>query len=339
MRLMFKKPIPKISTIGGGTGSFVVLSGLKNFPVELYAIVSMMDSGGSTGKLRGQLGVLPPGDLRQALVALSESEDIWRTLFTYRYDNGDLSGHNFGNILLSTLERITGSNKDAVNYAMRILQTRGEVIPVTFSDCTLCAEYEDGNIVMGESIIDNNVYSQSRIKRVYLSPGALINIDAKRILERSDFIIIGPGDLYTSIFPNLVVEGMKDTLSGVTAKKIFISNLMSKKGQTDNFKLTDFLEEIEKYAGENILDYVLINSVKPDPDILKIYQEKEGSCMIEDNVKGKYFKKTRIIRADLISREKIQQNPSDQVKRSLIRHDPRKTAESIYRIIDSRSLF
>ena len=145
------KTKPSVVTIGGGTGSFVVLSGLKDYPIELSAIITMMDSGGSTGKLRDQLGVLPPGDLRQALVALSEAPDIWRQLFTYRFENGDLKGHNFGNIFISAIEKIANSNQEAIDRASDILQTNGSVIPITFDKCCLCAEYKDGSVVEGES--------------------------------------------------------------------------------------------------------------------------------------------------------------------------------------------
>jgi uncharacterized cofD-like protein len=141
---------PKIVTIGGGSGTFVVLSGLKKYPVNLHAIVSMMDSGGSTGRLRDQLGVLPPGDIRQALVALSESEDIWRSLFTYRFDTGDLGGHNFGNIFLSALEKITGSTEESLNTCSQTFKNKRKVLPVTASKCILCAKYADGSLLEGE---------------------------------------------------------------------------------------------------------------------------------------------------------------------------------------------
>jgi len=340
---MFNKELPKIVTIGGGTGTFVVLSGLKNYPVELSAIVSMMDSGGSTGKLRDQLGVLPPGDLRQALVALSESEEVWRKLFTYRFSSGDLSGHNFGNIFISALEMITGSNTLAVDYAMQILQTRGRVIPVTLSKCSLCAKYEDGSVVEGESLIDDPKSPKGKISEIYLQPKVTMNIEAKKALERADFIIFGPGDLYTSILPNLVVEGMVETLDQISAKKIYISNLMTRTGQTDNFKLSDFVNELEKYLGKDSLDYIVVNSTLPDEDTLETYKQVDKAVVVEDdfsvgskNSQKKALGRAKIIRADLLSREIFTQNAQDSVHRSLIRHDPDKLADTIYKVIDNK---
>lgn len=333
---MSNKTLPKIVTIGGGTGTFVVLSGLKDYPVELSAIVSMMDSGGSTGKLRDQLGVLPPGDLRQALVALSETEDIWRKLFTYRFSDGDLSGHNFGNLLISALEMITGSNQEAVDYAMRILQTRGKVIPVTNSNCVLCAKYEDGSVVEGESNIESLEDPKSKISEVFLTPKATMNLEAKRALERADFLVFGPGDLYTSILPNLVVEGIQDAIGTVSAKTIFVTNLMTRTGQTDNFKLSNFIDEISKYIGGHTLSYVVVNKTKPDSDLLEVYKEVDKAIPVEDDISGTSYKGMRIVRADLLSREKFTQFGSDKVHRSLIRHDPDKLATAIFNLIDNK---
>ena len=332
---MFNKQYPKVVTIGGGTGTFIVLSGLKDYPVELSAIVTMMDSGGSTGKLRDQLGVLPPGDLRQALVALSESEEIWRKLFTYRFSEGDLGGHNFGNIFLSALEKITGSNQEAVGYAMRVLQTKGSIIPVTTSVCKLCAKYEDGSVIEGESNIEELKKPNSKISHVFLSPQVTMNIEAKRAVERADYIIFGPGDLYTSIFPNLVVEGMAETIGNTTAKTIYVANLMTRTGQTDNFRLSDFISEIGKYIGEDTLDYVVANTTKPDSDLLEYYREVDNAISVEDDIGGTH-KRAKIIRSDLLSREVFSQGGSDKVKRSLIRHSPERLADTLYKIIDNR---
>ena len=332
---MFKKEYPKVVTVGGGTGTFVVLSGLKDYPVELNAIVSMMDSGGSTGKLRDQLGVLPPGDLRQAMVALSESEDIWRKLFTYRFENGDLAGHNFGNIFLSALEKITGSNHEAVEYAMRILQTRGNIIPVTGSVCKLCAKYEDGSVVEGEACIDDLKDPKSKISKIYLSPNVTMNIEAKKALERADYIIFGPGDLHTSILPNLIVEGIAETLETVNAKTVFVVNMMTRTGQTDNFRVSDFIEEIGKYIGENTLDYVIVNNAKPEQELLSYYKEIDNAVPVEDDIGGTY-KKAKIIRADLLSNELFTQSSHDKVKRSLIRHSPDKLSNILFKVIDNK---
>ena len=327
-----RKQKRNVVTIGGGTGSFVVLSGLKNYEIDLNAIVTMMDSGGSTGKLRDQLGVLPPGVLRQALVALSEASDIWRKLFTYRFEAGDLKGHNFGNIFLSAIEKITDSNQEAIDRAADILQTSGRVIPITFDKCTLCAEYEDGSVIEGESNIDENEKAGIRIRNIFLKPPANINLEAKRALERANVLIFGPGDLYTSILPNLLVSGVRETLRYVKAKKVFVVNLMTKVGQTEGFKVSDFINEIEKYLGEGSLSYVVVNSKKPSDDLINRYKEVDKVLPVEDDVGGTY-RRAKIIRANILSDYAYDKSSSDDLKRSLIRHDPDKLAKVLYRII------
>ena len=327
-----KKQKRSVVTIGGGTGSFVVLSGLKNYEIDLSAIVAMTDSGGSTGKLRDQLGVLPPGDLRQALIALSESSEIWRKLFTYRFETGDLEGHNFGNIFLSAIEKITDSNQEAIDRAADILQTGGRVIPITFDDCTLCAKYEDGSIVEGEASIDGEEKRGVKIEGLFLKPSANINLEAKRVLERTDGLVLGPGDLYTSIIPNLVVSGVSETLQYVKAKKILVVNLMAKVGQTEGFKVSDFINEIEKYTGEGFLNYVVVNSRKPSKKLIERYREIDRADLIEDDVGGTY-RSAKIIRADILSDYAYKRSSVDKVKRSLIRHDPDKLAKVIYKLI------
>ena len=330
-----KKQKRSVITLGGGTGSFVVLSGLKNYEIDLNAIIAMTDSGGSTGKLRDQLGVLPPGDLRQALVALSQAPDIWRKLFTYRFESGDLEGHNFGNIFLSAIEKITESNQEAIDRATDILQTSGRVIPITFDKCTLCAEYEDGSILEGEANIDGNQKMGIKIKRLFLKPSAIINLEAKRAIERADCIVFGPGDLHTSIIPNIIVSGVKEVLYNIKAKKVFVVNLMAKKGQTYNFKVSTFIDEFEKYLGEGFLNYVVVNTGKPSKELIERYQKVDKASKIEDDVGG-HYRKARIIRADVLSNDAYKKPTSDKIDRSLIRHDPDKLARVIYKIIFSR---
>jgi len=329
------KQVPNVVTVGGGTGTFVVLSGLKNYQVKLSAVVSMMDSGGSTGRLRDQLGVLPPGDLRQSLVALSESEDIWRKLFTYRFESGELLGHNFGNIFLSALEKITGSSKDAVLHAMRILQTRGDVIPVTLDNSSLCANYEDGTSLCRESDIDEYA-GKSKILKMYLKPNALINIDAKHAIERADYIIFGPGDLYTSIIPNLLVTGMSEILANLNTKKIFITNLMTKTGQTDNYKVSDFINKIEEYMSGESFDYILINSTPFDKSLIEVYKEIDNAVPVVDDLQKDKYHGAKIIRTDLLSKYVFQTGKSDKIRRSLLRHDADKLAKTLFKIMSTR---
>ena len=292
-----------------------------------------MDSGGSTGRLRDQLGVLPPGDLRQAMVALADSTDIWRNLFTYRFENGDLDGHNFGNIFLSSLEKITGSNERAIHYASKLLKTKGKVVPVTLTKCSLCASYADGTVLEGEKLIDYATAPRPRINYVYLSPKAELNPNAKKIIVEADYIIFGPGDLYTSIIPNLLVNGFAEAIRECKAKKIFCLNLMTKLGQTDGFKASDFINEMCKYLGGNIIDYTLINNKKPDRELVEWYARSGDAFIVENDLETKNFKWLKVIKADLLSEAKYEQSLSDRIQRSLIRHDGEKLAKTLEALI------
>jgi uncharacterized cofD-like protein len=326
---------PRVVTVGGGTGTYICLSALKEYPVQLSAIVTMMDSGGSTGKLRDQLGVLPPGDVRQALVALSDCPEIWRKLFSYRFDNGDLKGHSFGNLFISSLEKITGSTVDAIGYAERLLQTKGHVIPVTLTKSNLCAKYADGKTLFGEATIDESIYNESKLSYIYLDPPAEVNLDAKRALERADAIIFGPGDLHTSILPNLLIENMPEVLSYTKAKKIYVVNLMTRKGQTDNFKASDFVDEFSKYLYPAKLDYVLVNSTRPSKELADWYYQTDGTVPVKDDLGGCYGDAV-VLRRNLLSKTKFYQSVADRVKRSLIRHDPDSLGRVLIDIINDK---
>lgn len=315
---------PKVVVIGGGTGTYVVLSGLRNYPLDLTAVVTMMDSGGSTGRLRDQLGVLPPGDLRQALVALSSSDRVWRDLFAYRFDAGDLDGHNFGNIFLSALEKMTGSIETGINLAQLILDTRGQVVPVTLDKSQLCVILKDKSIVEGETLIDEVGVVRSPIVGCFLKPQALPNPRAIKAIEEADYLILGPGDLYTSIIPNLLVTGIGATIRASKAKKIYISNLMTKFGQTDRYKASTHLVKIQQYM-DCKADYVILNSAKPHKDVVNWYQKAGDVSMVKDDLP----KSRTYIRADLLSNTKYEPALSDRLKRSLIRHDSQKLAATL----------
>lgn len=329
------KKIPHIVVVGGGTGSFIVLSGLKNKNVQLSAIVTMMDAGGSTGRLRDQLGVLPPGDVRQALVALSESSDLWRQIFNYRFDTGDLGGHNFGNIFISALEKITGSSECGLKEAARILDVKGFVLPVTYTKCTLCALYEDGSLVKGEEKIDTSYTKRPRIKSLYLEPVGVLNPEAEKALLECDAVVFAPGDIYTSLFPNLLVSGFSETLQKSKATKIYITNMMTKLGQTDGFYLSDLVLELDKYLGGSFLDYILVNNKKPSRESLDYYKSSENVSWIEDDLYDKKVVEANVIRKDLLSDIVYTPVKGDSLKRSLIRHDPEKLADSIIKLIDN----
>src|SRR3989338_247097 len=246
----------KIVVIGGGTGVFTALTGLKKYFNNLTAIVTMADDGGSTGILREEFGVLPPGDIRRALVALSYSNNkILSELFNYRFQEGSgLSGHSFGNLMITALERITGSFNRAIEEASKILSVQGRVLPVTLGKTKLFAELEDDRVIEGESNIDIPKHGGSiKIRKVWLQPQPSINPEAKKIILSADGIIIGPGDLYTSLVPNLLLKGMRQTLQQARGKKIYFVNLMTKFGETECFKASDFLKIVEKYLGKNVL--------------------------------------------------------------------------------------
>jgi uncharacterized cofD-like protein len=321
----------KIVVIGGGTGTFVALSGLKEYPVSLSAIVTMMDSGGSTGRLRDQLGVLPPGDIRQVLVALSESDEIWRKLFTFRFENGELRGHNFGNLFLSALEKITGSFKKSIDYAGRLLQSKGEVIPVTFKQVELCVELEDGRIIEGETHIDEPIEDERlRIKRAFLKPAALVNKDATDSIMSSDLVLIGPGDLYTSLLVNLLVKDVARSIKKTKAKIVYVLNLMTKFGQTTDYTAKDHIRDIEKYLGKGVLDYIIVNTSKPDEKELAWYKEYKEFPVKDDLKEENGYK---VVRRKLLSETKIKKSPQDDLKRSFIRHDPRKLAKVVMSLL------
>jgi uncharacterized cofD-like protein len=320
----------KVTVLGGGTGTFVILSGLKSQPLDIGVIVTMMDSGGSTGKLRDQLGVLPPGDLRQCLVALSDAPMLWRKLFLYRFENGDLAGHNFGNLFLSALEKVSKNYQEVIKTASYVLKTKGEVIPVTFDKVHLCVEYENNKIVKGEGNIDSNNTEKSRIKQAYLEPAAVVNKQAIERIKKSDYIVIGPGDLYTSIIPILLVNDVKEALQKSQAKFVYIMNLMTKSGQTTNYTANEHLNDLVKYLGRQP-DFVLVNNGTIPENILQWYLASEEQEVKNDlnvnNFNGK------IIESDLIDKKQFDHSKADvfvnQNVRSILRHDTKKTVQAL----------
>jgi len=326
----------KVVVIGGGTGTYAVLSALKKYPVNLTAIISMMDSGGSTGRLRDQLGVLPPGDIRQALVALSEESLVWRKLFTYRFECGDLDGHNFGNIFLSTIEKMAGSLPEAIKISQKLLKTRGAVLPVTLENTTLCAQLEDNKNVMGEDNIDalgqDWKSSVKKIIKCWISPTVKPTKGVLTAISKADFIIIGPGDLYTSILPNFLVDKVAESIAGSHAKKIFIVNLMNKRGQTDKFAAGDFIKELRKYAKKLVFDYILVNNGKIEKNVLDWYQQ---TCEIEPVANNLVSNKTtKVISANVVNSTIYGKTISDRIQRSLIRHDTEKLGGVLAKVMN-----
>lgn len=323
----------KVVTIGGGTGSFALLSGLKKYPIELSAIVSMADDGGSTGILRDELGVLPPGDVRQCLVALSDTPDMLRELMNYRFAEGGLEGHNFGNIFLSALEKITGDFGKGIEEAAKILNVRGEVVPVTLSDTRLFMTLKNGEVLSGEHEINvSQRFEKVGVKNVFLQPKPKANpLALKKILE-ADLVVIGPGNHYCAIIPNLLVLGIVKALRQTKAKVVYNCNLISKRGQTDLFTLEDYVREINAYIGSPRIDYVTYNTRKPAQTLLKKY-ESDGLLVPFLNNRERTY---RVVRADILSGEKTIRRKEDRVAstRSFIRHDPDKLAQVLMMLLE-----
>lgn len=316
-----------VVTIGGGTGQYTLLSGLKRFPVHLTAIVSMADDGGSTGMLRDELGVLPPGDIRQCLVALSESELVMRELFNYRFDRGGLQGHNFGNIFLSALEKITGSFEEAVRVSGMVLATRGEVIPVTTESVSLLCGPNGEQC--GEHEINENPLVDRKTLR--LEPEAYANPKAMQAIENAECIVIGPGNLYCSIIPNLLVHGISEAIRRSRASVVYNCNLMTKSGHTDNFNIEDFVREIEKYIGRDRINFVTYNDRLPAQELLDKYAA-EGEYLVRP-LKGERIigSRAKPLAAPLFGPNRYVQKSGDPIRRTLIRHDPDTLATLIVR--------
>lgn len=323
-----KNERPKVVVIGGGTGTFTVLTGLKHHPVDLTAVVSMADDGGSTGMLRDEYGVLPPGDLRQCLVALSEADFVMRDLFNHRYSKGNLSGHNFGNIFISTLEQVTGSLDKALEVAGQVLNIRGRVIPVTLDKITLNAELKNGKILRGESeFMEYQLVSKYGIKKIYLEQKGKANPKALTAIAEADMIIVGPGKLYTSLLPNFLVEGVKKAFIASKAKKVYVSNLMSQQGHTDNFFVRDYVDAFEQHLGKkNIFDVVIYNTKKPATSLVRKYAD-EGEPVVcgPACLEGPFA----LIGTNLLADGLAKTAATDILRRTLIRHDPDKLAKAL----------
>jgi len=312
----------KVVVIGGGTGVYTALSGLKKYNYNLSVIVSMSDNGGSTGLLREEFGVLPPGDIRRALIALSDSNNkILSDLFNFRFEeNSSFKGHSLGNLLLTALEKITGNFDKAVKEAVKILNVKGDVIPVTLTPTLLCAELENGEIIKGETNIDIPKHDGTlKVKKVFLEPSAKANKRATTAIKQADIIILGPGDLYTSILPNLIVEGIKDAVIKSKAKKIYIVNIMTKYGETYKFSASDFFQVIEDHLGKNIINCCVINKERGRQELLEKYKEERDEFVIFDN-KGFKDKKVNLVVKNLLRRGQF------------LRHDSVKLAQTLAEI-------
>ncbi len=326
----FAKNDIKIAVIGGGTGSFTLLSSLKNHTKQLAAIVNMVDDGGSTGVLRDELGTLPPGDVRQCLVALSDSPKV-RDLFDYRFEEGTFGGHSFGNILLTALEKVTGSFSEAVETASDILRVNGMVIPATLDNVRLKMEWPEASLILhGERVIDSNYFRHDpRRAHLSLTPNPTANPTAIAAIEQADIIVVAPGDLYTSLGPLLVIDGIGDALRRTKAFKVYVSNLVTKDGQTSGFTVSDHVAEIERFAGGDFLDHVLYNKQKPSRSIAATYKQEKAYLT---KVDGRTLRRAhyRATGGDFLGKiARFHKADVLPVTRSLIRHEASAVADAI----------
>ena len=309
-----------VVVIGGGTGSYTLLRGLKKYTNDITAIVSMFDSGGSTGRLRDEFGYLPPGDVRRCILALTPEKsdtDVLRSLLDFRFKKGEgLNGHSMGNLLLTALKEITQDEILAIEKLSSLLGLKGRVLPVTLDNSHLCAELEDGTIVKGETNIDIPKHDPKlRIKTLFLEPNANALIDTIESIKNSDLVVIGPGDLYSSLIPNLLVRGISDAIKSSKAKKVYVCNVMTKYGETHGFKASDFLNELEKYLGKGTIQYMICNTEKGTNELLKIYAEENAFPVELDE--QELINRVNLIKGDFIN------------EGVLVRHDSRKLARTI----------
>lgn len=323
---------PRIVVIGGGTGSFTLLGGLKHKTPLITSLVNMADDGGSTGQLRDELGVLPPGDVRQCLVALANAPAM-RDLFNYRFTDGTLSGHAFGNLFLTALEKMTGDFAQGVELASQVLNITGSVEPVTLTNVKLILRGAQGREVRGESAITEDNFNGER-PNLSLEPAAIANPKALRAINRADIVVVAPGNLYGSLAPALIVPGIGKALAESPAVKIYVCNLVTKPGQTDGFQVDDFADEIERFAGTPFLDYVLYNTDAPDRELLDKYAA-EGELAVGASPAKLQRQHYRAVGTGLLA-ETIWQgtDKADPLsrRRTLIRHDSNKVADAIMEV-------
>ena len=314
----------KVVTIGGGTGLSVLLRGLKKYPLEITAVVTVADDGGSSGKIRSDMNIPSPGDIRNVIAALSDVEPYLEKMFQYRFDSGEVKGHPVGNLMIAAMTDIHGDFSTAVKVMSRILNVRGTVLPTTNDIATLNAVLSDGEIIRGESSITK---AGGVIDHVYITPSRVKpNEDVLKAIEEADYIIMGPGSLYTSIIPNLVISKVSEKIRESNAKKIYVCNVMTQHGETDNYTVSDHIVAINKHVEENIFDLVIANSREFDDSILsKYHKEKQEPVKIDHE------------KIEALGIKLIKNNDVGIVDNNTIRHNADKVSELIYDyIIDDK---
>ena len=327
----------RVVTIGGGTGLSTLLRGLKQYTSNIVAIVTVTDDGGSSGALQRQFGMLPPGDIRNCLVALADAETLMTELLQYRFNGGgqkgadpgrpaspgSLEGHSFGNLLLAAMTHLTGDFEMAVKETSRVLAIRGRVLPSTVQNVSLMAEMEDGSVVEGETSI---LKAPGAIRSIYLNPPEVQPLsEALDALHKAEAIIIGPGSVFTSIIPNLLVRGIPEAIARSRALKVYVCNVMTQPGETDGFGVVDHIRAIERHAQDvRLFDYVLMNDSVPSRELLERYR-REGADLVPPDVEGVRQMGYHPVVAPLISETNV------------VRHDPDKLASAVMRLLFERA--
>ncbi|HWQ77762.1 MAG TPA: gluconeogenesis factor YvcK family protein [Anaerovoracaceae bacterium] len=317
---------PKIAVIGGGTGLSVILRGIKRITDNLTAIVTVADDGGGSGKLREDLGMLPPGDIRSCILAMADEEGLMQELLRYRFTEGMLEGQNFGNLLIAALNGICGNFEEAVAKTNEILRVKGQVLPVTGSDVRLCARLQNGSLVYGESRIQPEVIRQkSPIDKVSLTPEKPAATEkALEAISRADLILIGPGSLFTSIIPNLLVDGISEEIRNAACRKVLICNMMTQPGETDGYSVWDHAARAGEYLGEGIIEYVVANNEVIGADALKHYREDGAEQIIPTPEDRRLLQEKGIT---------LIENNFVEIKKGYIRHDADRIASVVSSLI------
>ncbi|MFH1355203.1 MAG: YvcK family protein [Candidatus Omnitrophota bacterium] len=307
---------PKIVTIGGGTGLSVLLTGLKEYTSNISAIVTVADDGGSSGRLREEFAILPPGDIRNCLVALANAPTLMRDLFQFRFDtDSELSGHSFGNLFITVMTKLTGDFEKAIKETSKVLALRGQVIPSTLNNVVLVAEHKDGSTTVGE----NNIPKARRpIAKVSLSPQqSQATPEAIKAILEARVIIFGPGSLYTSIIPNLLIKDIREAIISSGAIKVYVCNVMTQPGETDDYKASDHIKSLIQHTNPRILDYCIINSGEIPKEVLVRYAKDQSYVVVNDrkNIENLGY---RVIEEDL-----------GMIEEKVVRHDSVKLARII----------
>jgi len=312
---------PRIVTLGGGTGLAVLLTGLKEYTSNISAIVTVADDGGSSGRIRQEFDILPPGDIRNCLVALADAPALMRDLFQFRFEtSSDLKGHSFGNLFITVMTRLTGDFEKAIKETSKVLALRGQVIPSTLNNVVLVAQYKDGSTMVGEEQIPK---SHKTISRIALNPQyPQATPDAIKAIKEAQVIVLGPGSLYTSIIPNLLIREITDAIVASPAVKVYISNVMTQPGETDGYTVSDHIKALTAHSHPRILDYCIVNTGEASGDILKRYVE-QGSRLVANDRKKAESMGYRVIEDDF-----------GVVEDGVIRHDPAKLAKIILGLLE-----